>query len=70
MYTVISQLDAGNYIALHLDRKIEERKFNALRCEQAVYAISPCYGIDDIAIKANGNFVGKQIELIRNYEQR
>ncbi|MBO4914587.1 MAG: hypothetical protein J5449_05210 [Oscillospiraceae bacterium] len=64
MYKVVSQLSAGKCVALELDKKVTEHDYDAIRCDGEIYETVPCYGIDDIGVLSDKNYVGKTVELV------
>ena len=64
MYEVISQLRAGKYVLLELDKAVEERAYDGVLCDGDLYNVVPKHSLDGIAIESNKSFIGKHIRLV------
>lgn len=65
MRTIIAQLHVEKYTLLALDGPLPNREHNKYRIDGKEYDIVPVYDLpNNIAIAAEGSFVGKTVEFI------
>lgn len=65
MRKVIYEFSAGEYTILKLDGPIPSKLHTAYIIDGKEYEIVPVYDMPNcIAVKANGNFIGKEVRFI------
>lgn len=65
MRRIISQWTVGKYIVLEIDQELPMKTYKKYRINGKEYDIVPVYDFPgNIAIEAEGDFVGKTVEFI------